>query len=74
MNVVTEAHTMTVATMPASRPSAGSPPRLTVAGLVERHCRTWLADADAAWIVRVVANASTVAIELEPVIRALVGK
>ena len=38
---------MTVATMPASRPSAGSSPRLTVAALAERHRRTWLADAAA---------------------------
>jgi hypothetical protein len=36
---------MTVATMPRSRSSAS--PQLTVAGLVERHRRTWLADAAA---------------------------
>ena len=36
---------MTVATMPESRSSAS--PQLTVAGLVERHRRTWLADAAA---------------------------
>jgi len=34
---------MTVATMPESRSSAS--PQLTVSGLVERHRRTWLADA-----------------------------
>lgn len=36
---------MTVATMPESRSSAS--PQLTVAGLAERHRRTWLADAAA---------------------------
>ncbi len=36
---------MTVATMPGSRSSAS--PQLTVAGLAERHRRTWLADAAA---------------------------
>lgn len=36
---------MTVATMPESRSSAS--PQLTVAGLVENHRRTWLADAAA---------------------------
>jgi len=38
---------MTVATMQPSKPSAAASPRLTVAGLVERHGRVWLADAAA---------------------------